>query len=194
MQDGSRISLAEIRRLARRRTLAALRTDDDPSGYIVTPHTLRLTPRQWEFLAEHASIPLTTPLPAPQPEPWPLRLWRWCRRRVSNAISNLGLVRPVDDALLTARERDLLEAVSGTLSSGRYVLPDASPDSVYVIYSHHAGRSPGRLLDHRGRRVLAISRIHPLVDHACRALESDPDNIRIVVPMLTRGQGGWQAG
>ena len=98
----------------------------------------------------------------------------------------------MDDALLTARERDLLETVSSTLASGSYTLPGASPDSVFVIYSHHAGRSPGRLLDHRGRRVLAISRRHPLVEHACLALDRDPGNIRMVLPMLTRGEGTWQ--
>jgi len=192
LEDGSRISLAEIRRLARVRTLNALRSDDDPSRYLVTPHTLLLTPRQWEFLAEHASVSLTTPLPAPRPDAWPLRLARWAGKRISNAVSNLGLVRPVDDALLSARERDLLEVVSSSLSSGSYVLPGASPDMVYVIYSHHSGRSPGRLLDHRGRTVLAISRRHPLVERACLALEKDPRNIRMVLPMLTRGDGAWQ--
>lgn len=187
-----RLRLSEVRRLARQGTLTALRTDDDHTRFLTTSRTLLLTDRQWEFLAEHASVPLTTPLPAPRPDPWPVRLARWLSRRISNAVSNLGLVRPVADSELTSGERRLLETVSCELGSGRYVLPRTSPGKVFAIMSRHRGLVPGRIMDHEGRKVLAISRHHPLVARAAEALVRDPGNVRMILPLLARGSGNWR--
>jgi hypothetical protein len=192
LSGGPYLSLEDIRKLSSGGLVYALQTDDDPGLYDTrSPTVLVLTPAQWEFLVEHADVPLSKPVPTPSADPWPKRLGRRLRAAAEAAVSRfrLGLLRPVERDELSEGETLLLDLIAGELESGRFRLPGLDRgETVEVLVSDTGGRAPGRLISHRGKRVLALFRQSPILRRASRAVEKDPANIAMVLSLLAGGR------
>jgi hypothetical protein len=195
---GPCLSLKEIGALSSEGLVYALRADDDPGRYDTrSPTVLVLTPAQWEFLVEHAHVPLSKPVPTPSADPWPARLGRRLRAAADAAVSRfrLGLLRPVEKRDLSEGETLLLDMISKELESGRFRMPGLDRgESVKVLVSNTGGKAPGRLISHRGERVLALFRRSPVLRKASRAVKKDPANIAMVLSLLADGREGLLAG
>ncbi|MFH1437988.1 MAG: hypothetical protein ABIJ56_19930 [Pseudomonadota bacterium] len=196
-EKSGRLSLPDLRMLAESGRLKALPMEEDPGRYITQGLTvLRLTQRQWEFLAEHARMELSAPFPVPRRDPWHTRLRRWLRKKADDAVSSmlLGSIDPVGRDNLSPQERALIDLVSSELMKGSFRLPgESSGGRVKVVLDNRGRRRPGRLIRYEGKRVLSISRRNRHVVLAIRAVHKDPANIAMVLPMLTGGLGGWTA-
>ena len=194
--DGRVLSFDEVQRKASDGIVYAMRSDDDPDRYQTRSSTvLVLTPGQWEFLAEHAGVPLAAPVPVPAADPWHVRLLRRIRTAARDTADRmrLGLLRPLGKDDLDEEEGLLVDEVSSQLEQGRFLLPGIPAGARVEVIMSDRGRSlPGRVLRHEGRLVLALFRRHPLTRKAALALKNDPANILMVLPLLTGGHDGWQ--
>jgi hypothetical protein len=96
---------------------------------------------------------------------------------------------------LSEGETLLLDMISKELESGRFRMPGLDRgESVKVLVSNTGGKAPGRLISHRGERVLALFRRSPVLRKASRAVKKDPANIAMVLSLLADGREGLLAG
>ena len=189
------LTLGEVKKKQSAGELTALTASDDPSRYATGEGTtLVLTSRQWEFLAEHAEVPLRPPPPVPRPESHLVRLTGTLRRTLRRLVNRIRLsaAPAMDPELLDEDEASLLSLVQVMLDQGRFRLPwVTSTVRTRVIMIDRARRWPSRVVKSREEAVLVLPRRNRQVQSAVAAVSRDRRNIYPVLPMLTHGHDGW---
>jgi hypothetical protein len=193
LQDRRLLSYRDVKQMVTQGPVSVLKPGERPQRYCIdAAHTLVLTPRQRDFLADEG-IPLASPRPRPR-TPARLRSWlfdlgarlRKVRGRFGMASSN---ILPAEQ--MEPEENLLLEQLEAMVNQQRFILPWAlgsEPAGVRLL----RGRRGPRVVRRDGGALLLLHRHHPWTRLSVDAVQSDPGNIRMVLPLLTRGHEGWQ--
>lgn len=186
-----RLSLDEVRRRAQAGPLTALPAGDDPARFPGPFHdALLLTPRQIDFLANDAGVPLSVPPAAADGGGLAARLAAFLRRAGLRLLARLprrrlreapGL-RPDEERLCREMESQLREHAPFPLRPG-----------VRVAMTPGRGLFPSSWRAGAERSVLWLRREHPLVRAAARRVGRDRANAELAWmalaprPLLTAG-------
>jgi len=191
---GAPASLASLRReAAAGRPVEAILAGEDRgqgTGGRRGGAVLVLTARQWEFLAEHAGVPLWRP---PQPPREASRLARYLARLASRLREAWGRAAggsaaPVAAADLDEGERLLVDLVSAELARGTRRLHGAPPGA-RVRAAAGEGSGPARLVEGEGGEwLLLLPRRGRAARLAARALARDPGLAGAATALLARGR------
>lgn len=186
-----RLSLDDVRRRAQAGPLTALPAGSDPGRFLdPLQEALLLTPRQIDFLANDAGVPLSVPPAAADGRGLPGRIMAALRRAAVRRLARLprrrlqeatGL-RPDEERLCREMEAQLREHVAVPL-----------PPAVRVAMAAGRGLFPSSWRAGAGRSVLWLRRDHPLVRAAARSVGRDRANAELAWaalaprPLLTAG-------
>ncbi len=186
-----RLSLDEVRLRAQAGPLTALPAGGDPARFRdPLQEALLLTPRQIDFLANDAGVPLVVPPAAADGRGLPGRLAAPLRRAGLRLLACLprrrrreapGL-RPDEERLCRGMEAQLRERAAFPL-----------PPDVRVALAAGRGLFPSSWRPGPERSVLWLRRDHPLVRAAARGVGRDPANAELAWaalaprPLLTAG-------
>ncbi len=186
-------TLDDLRGLAARGPLEALPEDALLERFATEDgEVLLLTPRQWEYLEEHAGIPLVPP---------PRRARH--RGAVGRAIGDLGRAaraalgalhsqRPISRANMDDGEAALVDSLAAALRKGRCYLPglEGVRDVAVELLPGGAWRPAAVIRTSPKPRVL-LHRANKDVRRAARAVGQDRDLLILALPLLFNGHEGW---
>ncbi len=189
-----RIDLDAIRDLASARPVSALPVSAALDRYsIEEQEVLLLTPRQWEYLEEHAGVPLSPPPRRPRRRGLIGRVLGdtgRALRAAAGALRRGGGTIPLEE--LTAGEAALVNGLSVAFRSGRCYLPGlegARAISVRLVRGG-AWRPAAVIQGGREPRVL-LHRANRDVRRAARAVARDEELLYLALPLLFNGHDGW---
>ena len=188
-------TLDDLRDLAVRGPLQAL-PEDAPLERFATEdgEVLLLTPRQWEYLEEHAGIPLVPP---------PRRARR--RGAFGRAVGDLGRRlravlgaarshnrRPIPLSDMDEGEAALVDSLAAALRTGRCYLPglEGVRDVAVELLPGGAWRPAAVIRTSPEPRVL-LHRANRDLRRAARAVGQDRDLLTLALPLLFNGHEGW---
>ena len=154
---------------------------------------LLLTPRQWEYLEEHAGVPLTPPPRRPRRRGLVGRLLGDLGRSLraaAGALRSSGHAIPRED--MTGAEAALVDGLEGALGAGRCYLPGLEGTrSVPVVLVRGGAWRPAAVIQvGRAPRVL-LHRANRDVRRAARAVEGNEELLYLALPLLFNGHDGW---
>lgn len=186
-----RLSLDEVRRKAQSGPLAALPAGIGPARFPdPRQEALLLTPRQIDFLANDAGIPLIVPPAVADGQGLPARLAAALRRGGLRLLSRLPLRRLREAAVLRPDETRLCREMEAQLRE-RAAVP--LPVHVRVAMTPGRGLFPSSWRVEASRGVLWLRQDHPLVRAAARRLGRDRADAELAWaalaprPLLTAG-------
>ncbi len=167
-----RLSLDDVRRRARAGPLTALPADGDPARFSgPLQEALLLTPRQIDFLANEAGIPLSVPPSTVAGRGLSGRVTAALRRAGPVLLALLPRRRPREAPGLHPDEKRLCREMQARLRE-RAAVPLA-PD-VRVAMAPGRGLFPSSWRPHAGGGILWLRREHPLVRAAARRVGRNP--------------------
>jgi len=188
-------TLDDLRDLAARGPLEALPEDAPLERYATEDgEVLLLTPRQWEYLEEHAGIPLVPP---------PRRARR--RGALGRAVGDLGRGlrailgaarshnrRPIPRSDMDEGEAALVDSLAAALRTGRCYLPglEGVRDVAVELLPGGAWRPAAVIRTSPEPRVL-LHRANIDVRRAAQAVGQDRDLLILALPLLFNGHEGW---
>ena len=189
------LNLDSIRDRAATGAIAALTSTADPEHYSLEDReALLLTPRQWDYLEEHAGVPLVPPPKRPRRRGLLRRalgdLGRTLRRMAGSLL--IGSPRPIRPEDMEPGEAALVEGFAEALRTGRCYLPGLEGlREVQVVLVAGGTWRPAAVINTGSEPTVALHRANRDVKRAARAVGEDEDLIYLALPLLFNGHDGW---
>ena len=193
--SGRLLTLDEIRDRAAAGAVSALPMTATLDRYSIDDEeVLLLTPRQWEYLEEHAGVPLTPPPRRPRRRGLVGRTLGDLGRRLRAGAGALlrGGGREIRSEDMSPRESALVTGLSDALSSGRCYLPGLEGRRQVTVTLVQGGIwRPAAVVRGGDRPRVLLHRGNRDVRRAARAVAKDRELLYLALPLLFNGHDGW---